>query len=388
MKVESFYKFFLITPSSYLPVINSENLLYGLLSKKKITEEMADLDLSGIEYETVPEHFLEKEMNESLLYYFHSHKTIPVLNENGQRIDNWDKTRFLSEFSRMTDMPKAEKIQEKEKSQESEPTSEIPSNRLMIFKFMELILRNFPDALFAADREGNTTFYNEKFETDVLSKPIFRDSIGFAEKYFKELNQDLISGFFKSVEEEPPDSIPVLQTYIKNLDIYVRVITLKGEEKVLGYLYHFSEPESPKNSGEMSFPILESVFNSGVPLQEILKDVESVYIYKSFKKNNENISHTAQALGLPRSTLQNRIRHLGLDEKLDRNPGTPIPRNRKSISDRENDSLESDELLELVEEKAEKEISSSKKTKNKNVGKNTKSVSKKKKAAKKKSSLR
>ncbi|HNF16037.1 MAG TPA: hypothetical protein PK453_20420, partial [Leptospiraceae bacterium] len=68
--------------------------------------------------------------------------------------------------------------------------------------------------------------------------------------------------------------------------------------------------------------------------------------------------------------------------------GTPIPRNRKSLSDRENESDGAEELLELVEEKTEKENSPARKTKNKNTGKNTKPASKKKKAAKKKSSLR
>jgi len=208
---------------------------------------------------------------------------------------------------------------------------------MLIYKYSELILQNFPDALFSTDKDGNTTFYNEKFEKQILAKHIFRDSITIAEKYFKELNRDLISEYLKSaeLEESSNTQFPVLQAYVKNIDFTVRIVTLKGDDKVLGFLYHLSEPTKneiiheqiiPKSSDFIS---IEEAFEEGYSLNQLLKEVEAGYILKSFKKNHENISHTANALGIPRSTLQNRIKYLELSDKLGRDPESPIPRQKK-----------------------------------------------------------
>ena len=113
----------------------------------------------------------------------------------------------------------------------------------------------------------------------------------------------------------------------------VKIVTLKGDDKVIGFLYHLIESESDQiekdEHTQSEFPIIEKAFQSGVSLSEILKNVESSYILKSFKLNHENISHTASSLGIPRSTLQNRIKYLGLSNKMARDPETPVPRQRR-----------------------------------------------------------
>lgn len=324
-----------MTPVSHFPVLGEEGVSIGLLSRDKISREMADLDSSGIEYETIPEHLLSYEITDSIIKYFQNHRTIPVLNIYAQRVDTWEKPRFLAECSDLLNKKSSEKppiIQEK-----NEPQSSESANKMLIYKYSELILQNFPDALFSTDKDGNTTFYNEKFEKHVLAKHIFRDSITLAEKYFKELNRDLISEYLKSVELEESSNtqFPVLQAYVKNIDFTVRIVTLKGDDKVLGFLYHLSE--STKSdivpdeiiSKSSDFISIEEAFEEGYSLNQLLKEVEAGYILKSFKKNHENISHTANALGIPRSTLQNRIKYLELSDKLGRDPESPIPRLKK-----------------------------------------------------------
>jgi hypothetical protein len=328
MKIESFYRHFLLTPVNHLPVVDDEKNLVGLLSKEKISHEMADLSSEGHEYQRIPDHILDREINESVLFYFQNNRTIPVLNLYSQRVDSWEKPRFLAEVSKLMETAKEEPFEEAEEESSSEPNS-----KLLIYKFMELILRNFPDALYATDKEGNTTFYNEKFETTVLSRNIFRDSITIAEKYFKEVSRDLISEYFKSTEdEEGSDSqIPPLITYIRNLQLFIKLTTLRADEKVIGFLYHFTDPRarSMVQKGVSNFPVIEEAFEMELPLAEVLKDVESSYILKTFQKSHENISHTAAALKIPRSTLQNRIKYLGLTELMIRDPEVPIPRTRK-----------------------------------------------------------
>jgi hypothetical protein len=324
MKIELFYRHFLMIPVSHLPVVDGSSNIVGLLSKEKIAREMADLESEGIEYAKIPEHILESNINEKVLQYFTRYRTIPVLNDLGQRIDEWEKPRFLAEASKLLEEKKPVPQETKE-----DPNNET-KNRMMIYRFMELILRSFPDALYATDKDGDTTFYNEKFEVQILSKTIFRDSITIAEKYFRELSRDLISEYFKSVEPGSEDSIdlPCLQVYVKNLELFIRLITLRADEKVIGYLYHFLDPNISwmNQRGQSNFPLIEELFQMNAPLSEVLKEVESSYIIRSFKKNQENISHTASDLKLPRSTLQNRIKFLGLSDILSRDPEVPIPR--------------------------------------------------------------
>jgi hypothetical protein len=334
MKIESFYKFFLMTPVTHFPVVGEDGSAVGLLSKEKISREMADLESIGIEYEVIPDHLLTYEITDSIVLFFQTHRTIPVLNIFGQRIDTWEKPRLLAECSDLLTKKNPPKQEQKTDSIDIDiPDSS--ANKLLIYKFMELILKSFPDALFSTDKDGNTTFYNEKFETYILSKNIFRDSITIAEKYFRELNRDLISEYFKSidVDENSSMSLPILQAFVKNINMIVKIVTLKGDDKVIGFLYHLIESESEHvekdDHIQSDFPIIEKAFQSGVPLSEILKDVESSYILKSFKLNHENISHTASSLGIPRSTLQNRIKYLDLSTKMARDPETPVPRQRK-----------------------------------------------------------
>ncbi len=323
-----------MTPVTHFPVVGEDGSAVGLLSKEKISREMADLESIGIEYEVIPDHLLTYEITDSIVLFFQTHRTIPVLNIFGQRIDTWEKPRLLAECSDLLTKKNPPKQEQKTDSIDIDiPDSS--ANKLLIYKFMELILKSFPDALFSTDKDGNTTFYNEKFETYILSKNIFRDSITIAEKYFRELNRDLISEYFKSidVDENSSMSLPILQAFVKNINMIVKIVTLKGDDKVIGFLYHLIESESEHvekdDHIQSDFPIIEKAFQSGVPLSEILKDVESSYILKSFKLNHENISHTASSLGIPRSTLQNRIKYLDLSTKMARDPETPVPRQRK-----------------------------------------------------------
>lgn len=320
-----------MTPVSHFPIVGEDGIAIGLLSKDKISREMADLDSSGIEYETIPEHLMTYEITDSVVKYFQVHRTIPVIDIYGQRIDAWEKSKFLGECSDLL----TKRIQQKSAvaDQKPEPPSD-SSNKLLIYKFMELILQNFPDALFSTDKEGNTTFYNEKFETEVLSKSIFRDSITIAEKYFRELNRDLISEYFKTIEVEDSNvvPVPVLQAYVQNIGLTVKVVTLKNDGKVLGFLYHLIQENVKSNTPieEDDFPSIADAFKEHVNLNELMRDVESSYILKTFKKNHENISHTANALGIPRSTLQNRIKYLNIGEQMNRDPQIPIPRIRRN----------------------------------------------------------
>ncbi|TGM59399.1 helix-turn-helix domain-containing protein [Leptospira vanthielii] len=330
MKFESLYRHFLLTRATHLPVISEEGELLGLLSKDRVHRELSDLGREREDLDEIPLEILETELHENLLLFFKESTQIPVIGLDGEKKDNWDKPRFLAAFTKLDSShirdPKLEEIESKLERKKENADS--------VQWFMELILSHFPDGLIATDVTGSTVFYNETFENQILTKPLFRDSLQLAEKYLHNLNREVLATYLKdhdmSLGKDADTS--VLYTNITELRVTLRIVTLKKEKKVFGFLYHFS-PSSFTNSlgnGQSEFPNLDEAFRSKLPLESVLEEMEAHYIHKSLKRNSNNISHTATELGVPRTTLQNRIRFLKLSERFrnETKVKTVIPRKR------------------------------------------------------------
>nr|WP_275067275.1 helix-turn-helix domain-containing protein [Leptospira bandrabouensis] len=291
---------------------------------------MSDLGREREDLDEIPLEILERELHENLILYFKESPQIPVIGLDGEKKDNWDKPRFLAAFSKLDSAnirdPKLEEIESKLEKKKDNADS--------VQWFMELILSHFPDGLLATDVTGATVFYNETFENDILTKPLFRDSLQLAEKYLHNLNREVLATYLKehdlSLGKDADTS--VLHTNITELRTNLRIITLKKEKKVVGFLYHFSPSLFSQSLGnrDSEFPNLEEAFLSKLPLETVLEEMESHYIHKSLKRNSNNISHTATELGVPRTTLQNRIRFLKLSERFQNEAKvkTVIPRKR------------------------------------------------------------
>ncbi|EMY75990.1 transcriptional regulator, Fis family [Leptospira weilii serovar Ranarum str. ICFT] len=328
MKIEAIYKYFLLTPTTHLPVVDESGELIGLLSRKLIQMEMADLSSSEREYSQLPESFLETTMPESFFQYFQRQKSIPVLAKTGEKKEEWDKVQLLAGLGKLVAAQRPpEETPSPEKKQELEQSSR--------FWFMELILQNFPDGLLATDLEGNSVFYNETFEQNILPKKYFRDSILQAERLLKEMSKNLLADYLKSNELRLDGNLPFsLQTYRTELECTVRIIVLKQGSKIVGYLYHFVTPRAVlgrQDESGLEFPSVQDAFFQKFPLETMLKEVESSFIFHSLKRNQDNISHTALELGVPRTTLQNRIKFLDLQSRYALSKENPIPR-KKTIS--------------------------------------------------------
>jgi len=318
VKIEILYKHFLLTKASHLPVVDAEGNLIGLLSKDRVLRELADLGEERTEYKTIPIALLDKELSEGLINFFRDSNKLPVLGDNGERKEFWDKPRFLAEFHKLdatqkTD-PKLVSLQEKKER--------VRDTKESIHWFMEMILANFPDGLVATDVAGNVIFYNEAFEKKFLPLPFFKDSIETAEGYLKDLNRDLFGSYLRENDleiESKGHSLHKLQTLVKDVDAFVKMITLRKEEKVAGFLYQFSPLTSNldtiSNKGTV-FPDLDMALAAKFPLERVLEEMESRYIYETLKRNKNNISHAAQELEIPRTTLQNRIKFLNITERF------------------------------------------------------------------------
>lgn len=329
MKIETIYKYFLLTPSTHLPVVDNSGKLIGLLSRKLIQMEMADLSNSEKEYAQIPESFLETDIPESFFQYFQRQKSIPVLSTTGEKKEEWDKIQLMAELGQLVSAnrpstPPVTEVQKQEKEQNSR------------FWFMELILQNFPDGLLATDLEGGSLFYNETFEQNILPKKYFRDSIQQAERLLKEMSKNLLADYLKTNELRLDGSSTFsLQTYVTELECNVRIIVLKQNSKIVGYLYHFITPKAVlgrQDESGLEFPSIRDAFLQKLPLETMLKEVESSFIFYSLKANQDNISHTALQLGVPRTTLQNRIKFLDLQNRYSLSRENPIPRKKTSTT--------------------------------------------------------
>ncbi|MDF3818298.1 helix-turn-helix domain-containing protein [Leptospira sp. 96542] len=320
-----------MTKASHLPVVSETGELLGLLSKDRVHRELSDLGAERTDYESIPTEILELELSPNLLLFFKESQEIPVIGHLGERVDYWDKPRFLAAFTKLDAKtnrdPNLTSIQTKiEKQKESKDT---------IHWFMEMILSHFPDGLFATDVSGNSIFYNESFETKILPKPALGDSLKKAEDYLRDLNREVFANYLKEhdLDLTKETNISSLQTPVFALDMFLRIITLRKDKKIVGFLYHFTElgdGVKKHHKTGIRFPSLEDAFLAKFPLEKVLEEMESAYIHESLKKNQNNISHAASELGIPRTTLQNRIKYLNLNERFkEENPAKKvIPRKR------------------------------------------------------------
>jgi hypothetical protein len=337
VKIESLYKHFLLTKASHLPVVNDEGTLIGFISKERVLRELADLGEERTDYDKIPADILEKEMNEGLLNFFKDSSKLPVLDELGGRKEFWDKPRFLAEFSKLDSVGKKDsKLEEifekKEKRRDSQES---------IHWYMELILSNFPDGLLSTDVAGNTVFYNESFEKKFLPIPFFKDSVEVAERFLRDLNRELFAVYLRENDleiESKEHSVYQLQSIVKELDAFVKIITLRNANKVVGFLYQLSPLTSKLDAVSKKgtvFPDLDEALSSKFPLERVLEEMESRYIYETLKRNRNNISHAAADLAIPRTTLQNRIKFLKIAERFkEEETGKKkiIPRKRAEVS--------------------------------------------------------
>lgn len=326
----------MLSPASHLPVLGEEKLLIGFLSKEKLQIEMADLSRSSMEVDEIPQEFLDKDISESLLAFFSTNSKIPVLDMQGNRIESWDKPRLLAEYTKLAGSESSQK--ENSNNDESLKYQSSDSSKNPVHWFTQLILESFSDPLFATDIEGTAIFHNDRFESEILSQSFFRNSVSFAERYLRDLNKDLFASFLKANDLDMnanQENGKILQTILPKIGYMVRVVSLVQADKLVGYLYHFIQLKRSildSNSDGFQFPSIEEAFANKLPIELVLKETESFYIYQSLLRNKRNVSHAAEELGIPRSTLQNRIRFLDIENRFQNSKQDKVPRKRSGFS--------------------------------------------------------
>ncbi len=311
-------------------------ILSGFLSRSRVDRLMADLDRARLEYDHIPDDLLVRDyVPEGALKF--SGPQVPVFDAAGQQLANWDEPQLLKAVA---------EFRERLKSAGNEPhfekntrpgldTDAVPENAPIVQDrsdaarwLGELLLAALPYALFATDLQGNTLFYNERFAERILAKGPLKNSIRLAESYFTELTRTLLA---RSFERDPMRELrDRLSAYSTELGLRIRVLNLEDEGRIHGYLYLFHD------TGESElFHELEDRNAQGQGLEDILEDVEGQFIHLMLTKHGQNVSHTAKALKIKRSTLQNKIKRLDIDNKYGRRIEGPIRRRRRTARELE-----------------------------------------------------
>ena len=304
MKKEILYRNFMITPSKFLPVVDQKSESFiGFLSKSRIISEMSNLDIEEENEENeISKELLEFDISDELLSYFDSHSKIPVLNMRGEKISLWTKTKILLEYNNKVE----EKTKEEVENTIIEDNGYNESEK--INWFLRLVLENLSEPLLVTDLKGKTILYNESFEKNILPLEFFKDSIMTCESklskilknnkhlFKKVLDWTVISNFGKGI----------------NYDLHFKVISEDGNNT--GYIYQFILRNDyniiEEKSSNQNFK-----FDTNLSFSKNIDNYEKFCIENALIKNLWNISKTAKILKIPRTTLQNKVRHFQIKKK-------------------------------------------------------------------------
>lgn len=278
---------------------------------------MSDLSRAEKEIDWIPESlYLFEKFPEEIYTHFVGVPSIPVLNLSASEEKSWSEEDLLFALAHY----QSENRKSENRAQmaaKSEQPSGIEKDKDSTEWLSRLVLSAMPYPLFAADLKGHTLFYNELFEKKLLDGESFNRSIATAESYLREILTDFLAR--AAASGEPTESISVL---LDRPPFYLRIQAIENQGKIIGYLYLFREVDS-------IFAEISSAITERRSLNELLERFEAGIIGRVLKENGFNVSHSAKALGLRRSTLQNRIRILEIDKRFSIKPEGPIRRTRK-----------------------------------------------------------
>ena len=302
--------------------------LVGFLVRERLDSEMADLSRARRELERIPDDLiLKSSLPDDLIPHLTAIDPLPVLNLYGEQVATWQPTGTLRAIAVFRDREK-ERIARAGGATEPVPAAHaaIPTTKADAKGWLsELILAELHFPLFVTDVEGKTMFFNSSFEALVLSRKELKNSIRLAEQYFLELTRNLLAQRYStgSISESADDFL--LKSRLAQLGLNVEVRPLQAGKGLAGYLYVF-RPPAEQGMYEEALAMLDT----GLDLPRAMEQLEGGLIAAVLARCGQNVSHAAKALGIKRTTLQNKIKRLGVDARYARKVEGPVRRNRRT----------------------------------------------------------
>ena len=301
--IEDTLRYFFLVPVPDLPVISKQGTLIGFLTKNSLQAELAEFT-NETKWKEIPISILEKKPSAALLAYLQKGKLVPVLDKTGKKMMDWDKELFFQHLNLEEDLQETEKIKLDFLNVSSASESSAKSKDSEIAWFQELILLNIPDPLFVCDRMGKNLFYNQSFQKEILEKQ-YRNSLILAEKKLKELSKQFV---MEQVSKKGEVEKNPITGNLPNSPFQFLFTPLKKQDSLLGFLYQFQRQDFTSTNSKIP--------KRTASLPASLEALEKAWIEISLEKNAHNISKTAKDLGIPRTTLQNRMLALRLTQRL------------------------------------------------------------------------
>tara|TARA_Y100001937_G_scaffold95450_1_gene129670 strand:+ start:78714 stop:80009 length:1296 start_codon:yes stop_codon:yes gene_type:complete len=336
-------RFFYSTSLDHIPLVQDlSGELEGYLSRDLINRQLSDLQRAHLEYDSIPADWVDADISREDLLKLSSQCPVPVLNRAGQKKSDWSDTELLRHASDLKER----------RSTESAKTGPVidPLPESSDQWFARLVLAAIPHPILATDLNGHALFYNEGFQQRVLHRDFFHNNLALAESYFLELTRGLLA----RVYSEGPHPADLLFASIPELSISVEITTIHRESQVSGYLYIFQDPELSGIPHEVL-----SRLERQMSLDEIMEELEAGIIASMLRRNGQNISHAAQALRINRSTLQNKIKRLKVNERFARKIDGPVRRVRSAREGHEDRKSSAEDPLEETKSTVRKKESSS-----------------------------
>ena len=301
--------------------------LVGFLVRERLDSEMADLGRARRELDRIPEDLIARgSLPDDLIPHLTAVDPLPVLNLYGEQVASWQPTGTLRAIAVFRDRER-ERLERGGTTDVAIPAQvALPATKADARSWLtELILAELHFPLFVTDVEGKTMFFNSSFEAFVLSRKELKNSIRLAEQYFLELTRNLLAQRYStgSISESAEDFL--LRSRLSQLGMNVEVRPLSSGKGLAGYLYVF-RPPAEQGMYEEALAMLES----GLDLPRAMEQLEGGLIAAVLERSGHNVSHAAKALGIKRTTLQNKIKRLGVSEQYERKAEGPIRRNRRT----------------------------------------------------------
>ena len=279
--------------------------LLGFLSRKRLALWASDLGRLGEPQTSIPLSLLTGPPSPSVFHGLGENGfSVPVFNHQGSAVGNWNSSLLLEAIEYFS--------QNKETVFSPKDISSSPENILEDGStwLSNMILSSLPWPLYACNVEGKALFFNKAFEEFILTKPILKRSIRHAEAYLLEAIQNgLASSLMKKSSENP--SFQSMEFHDQDLKYFLRTMNLEKKGAICGYFIIFVREE------KILFPSeIQRLLQNGRGLNDLLDDVESKLISYSLDENERNISHAADHLKVNRSTLQHKMKRLGIVENF------------------------------------------------------------------------
>lgn len=317
--VRIFFKY----PISYIPIIDEnaagDSYLVGFLSRKKILHYSSDKERLSQTFDRIPDIFISKEIYPEHIWEFFEKSPIPVYNIFAKYIDSWQKNEINYNLKHFIYTLQSNIIPE-EKNESKDDNIDYEK-----IKLLEMILSSLPFPVVALDTEGNGIFYNEHFLKEIVDQGPFKKTLALAEAYFKEVVRKVIPDYIlKNLNTEfmiwdwnEYNKKIYITNLVENNQVYAYLLTFLSNHNVTNSSNIYTVQKDTKMAKTDLIHLIEEQLKNNKNYDEIIDNLESQIIKDYLVKHHYNITNTANALKIKRTTLQNKMKRLNLqkDEK-------------------------------------------------------------------------